>query len=488
MNPTKRAAWVFLAGLACAVTGCNPFSGTEKDADGDGHQAVKFGGDDCDDSDPSIHPGVEEVCNALDDDCDGLTDNGRDSDGDHHWVCDCDDADPDVHPGAVETCDGRDEDCDGQVDDGLGDRACPLSAGVCQGAVRRCLGPAGWSGCDYGPDFEAGAETRCDGLDNDCDGATDEDLTTVACQVENQWGACAGTRTCQGAQGYTACDAATPEAERCDGLDNDCDGQIDEGLLLFEPEAGAQAHDGIDNNCNGVADEPGGVMVEIPTFPGTWIDSFEVTIFDDPDCTGARYGEASDDYPAQWPPEEGATVQLYACSLPGLIPSGHLSFYRAERACQAQGKRLCTADEYRWACSMGSDDMYPYANIFVPNICNDPIAGAGAPVATGSRSECTNAQAPLAFDMSGNLAEWIDQDVGADPDLRMAIGSSWSCTVCDWGTDCQPCDLENDYQLEGLRKTSSCYVWDVSGTRYRIYRSFPRSVPQAWLGTRCCYP
>ncbi len=125
-----------------------------QDADGDGfgdpevyQESIEgpegwvLDGTDCDDGDPSVHPGAEEVCDGDDDDCDGRADRGEvstwysDSDGDgwghpaelettcdprEGWVQqggDCDPSDPAVHPEAVEVCDQDDQDCDGEVDE-----------------------------------------------------------------------------------------------------------------------------------------------------------------------------------------------------------------------------------------------------------------------------------------------------------------------------------------------------------------------------------
>src|SRR4029079_15368586 len=86
--------------------------------DGDGFASLL----ECDDADASVHPGAIEVADGLDQDCDGLVDEGTaaaddDGDGLSEDQGDCDDADPKVHPGAPEIADGVDDDCDGLVDE-----------------------------------------------------------------------------------------------------------------------------------------------------------------------------------------------------------------------------------------------------------------------------------------------------------------------------------------------------------------------------------
>jgi hypothetical protein len=131
-----------------------------------------------------------ELCNGIDDDCDGSVDEGYDVDADGYTTCgsvagggtdparaDCDDSEPSVHPGAMETCDGRDNDCDGTIDPGCScldgeERRCGTDVGACRSGIQRCEGGA-WAGCEGGVG-PAGAET-CDGTDEDCDGSIDED-------------------------------------------------------------------------------------------------------------------------------------------------------------------------------------------------------------------------------------------------------------------------------------------------------------------------
>jgi hypothetical protein len=114
---------------AVCVTTC----AVARDADGDGHDTLQCGGDDCDDNDPHRFPGNPEVCDAQghDEDCDPTTFGTRDSDGDgyvdmfccntdgttRHCGTDCDDNRSDVHPGVPEVCDGIDNNCDTGIDD-----------------------------------------------------------------------------------------------------------------------------------------------------------------------------------------------------------------------------------------------------------------------------------------------------------------------------------------------------------------------------------
>ena len=157
------------------------------DRDGDTHASVACaGGDDCDDDDDAVHPGATEICNGLDDDCDGrqppVSSWYADDDGDGYGdaadsvaVCDppagyvaeatdCNDGDPAVSPGDPERCDNAlDDDCDGTVvigEDADGDGF----------VTDTCFG--GDDCDDAAAEIHVGAADVCDdGIDSDCSGS-----------------------------------------------------------------------------------------------------------------------------------------------------------------------------------------------------------------------------------------------------------------------------------------------------------------------------
>ena len=172
-----------------------------------------------------------EICDSLDNDCDGEED--EDQGITNCGLGNCNHDQPncvdgllqecDPFEGAVfEVCNGEDDDCDGDIDEGLGQEFVTCGEGVCEHTESDCEGTI--PDCDP---FEGASQETCDGLDNDCDGDVDEDIDDITCGL----GECAHTIPgCIGGVDQT-CDpneGATPEI--CDGLDNDCDGLVDEGF------------------------------------------------------------------------------------------------------------------------------------------------------------------------------------------------------------------------------------------------------------------
>lgn len=133
---------------------------------------------------------------------------------------------------------------------------CLLSQGVCANAIARCAGTDGWQDCtaeDYGADYEE-QEQSCDGLDNDCDGLVDNIAPDFAPLCPLSQGVCATARQeCAGEAGWKSCTSANygdryqAEELACDGLDNDCDGETDEGVDC--PPCQGNSDCGDENSC-----------------------------------------------------------------------------------------------------------------------------------------------------------------------------------------------------------------------------------------------
>ncbi len=257
---------------------------------------------DCDDNNAAINPFATEICDGVDNDCDGYidneicdgvdndcdgsidegvqttlykdTDNDGYSDGTSLLYCywpptgyklpyqlidikgDCNDGNAAINPGATEICDGVDNDCDGSIDDGVlitwykdAD-----NDGFSDGAsLTQCAQPTGYklaanltaisSDCkDDDATIHPNATEMCDGKDNDCDNLTDEGCSDIITWYRDR------DKDGFGTDVYTVISATKPSGYVAVG--GDCrDG--DKNTYPGAPELG----DGIDNNCNGEVDE-----------------------------------------------------------------------------------------------------------------------------------------------------------------------------------------------------------------------------------------
>jgi Putative metal-binding motif len=256
-----------------------------RDLDGDG----AFSYEDCDDADASVYPNAAELCDGKDNNCDGSVDEGlmivryyADVDGDSFGAAvgvtldtclsvapmgfvsndlDCNDNDPMIHPNAVELCDGIDNNCNGSTDDGLpivryyadmdGD-----SFGAAVGvALDTCLSvaPMGFVSndldCDDNdPMIHPNAVELCDGIDNNCNGVADDGLvfSTLYRDVDDDGygnpdsvlNTCASVFPMGYSNNPLDCDDTNPlvyqnAPELCDSLDNDCNNVVDDGLVFY---------------------------------------------------------------------------------------------------------------------------------------------------------------------------------------------------------------------------------------------------------------
>mgnify|MGYP006273011213 CR=1 FL=1 len=195
------------------------------DADNDGYYANTPGcptGNDCNDSDDTIHPNAPEtVCNGIDNDCDALTDEDYESYtcgvGECSAQSTCTEGVQDCTPKTPqnETCDGLDNDCDGIIDDNLTAPLCSLQQGVCENSTKTCDGEQGWLDCDatnYGQDYESSETTCSDSLDNDCDGLTDADDTDCTSPAEFCQYASTATATDEHSQSLATYATGEPDA------------------------------------------------------------------------------------------------------------------------------------------------------------------------------------------------------------------------------------------------------------------------------------
>ncbi|MCO4763364.1 MAG: N-acetylmuramoyl-L-alanine amidase [Myxococcales bacterium] len=145
---------------------------------------------------------------------------------------DCNDLSKKIYPGATETCNGADDNCDSATDEGfsLGGQ-CEDGLGKCKSFGKVICSADGASTACSAKATGSGKET-CDGFDDDCDGKTDEDFGLGgACTAGKGECKTNGTLKCAVGGASATCSAAVPQGktEVCDGLDNDCDGKTDEG-------------------------------------------------------------------------------------------------------------------------------------------------------------------------------------------------------------------------------------------------------------------
>ncbi len=344
-----------------------------------------------------------------------------------------------VFPEQPEDCNGVDEDCDGMVDEAADLPApptgqCRTTPGTpCAGVAMICATrgtPAvtTWY-CNYPAEVEFDPsvpngivldELLCDGEDGDCDGVADDAFSDLGQECDNgAQGICrdVGERKCDpGDPTQTFCDLTvlpdpigTMTTETCNGLDDNCDGIVDNGVV------DDMVH--IDHGSNDF-----------------YMYRYEASR---PDATDVAEG----------------SLEHQSCSNDNVLPWRGVSHSIAAAACAAsldsmgQPKRLCTSAEYLAACAGAAGNTYPYGDTFSGSQCNtepfDGIAGGGDDdilLPTGAAaSNCDSADGVA--DLSGNIKEWTDDLTGQTPggtDIHVLRGGAYNTpavgATCDFRT------------------------------------------------------
>ena len=301
------------------VTACDA-----DDKDGDGHKDENKGGDDCDDKNARAYPGAAEKCgDSVDQDCQGgdlgcASASDKDGDG---WgaPADCNDGDKAINPEGKEICDGIDNDCNGVIDDGnpeTGDVAAKADA-VCGNSKGECNNQHGFVVCKHfpkevtplDPALDCGVKAfdgkslvcvgcegdhrpqkdLCNYLDDNCDGTTDEaygytqqdgkKLLTISTAGKpdvqcDGVGACGvGLVQCHDQLDKAVCSTDIEgkshqnKPETCNNQDDDCNGKTDENLTAVS-----------DSTCQKVGVCSGAATSSIKTvcIAGQWLCDYSV--------------------------------------------------------------------------------------------------------------------------------------------------------------------------------------------------------------------
>jgi hypothetical protein len=352
-----------------------------------------------------------------------------------------------------EICDGLDNDCDGATDESLATPACDNQQGVCAGSVRTCGGVSGWSACgtaDYGPNYQTLEEGACDKLDNDCNGTVDDlwldpfgryvsdencgscgyscvgrlPNATSTCSITDSFPVCVisechpGQFDLNGNPG-DGCECIATE-EICDGLDNNCNGLVDEGF----PSLGESCSAGI-GSCQrfGVLMcEQGGSTPQCSVIPGTAVTETCNSI--DDDCNG----QVDETFPTLG----GSCAEgIGACQRIGVVRCSAIDDTQTE--CSVIGgsgeQEIC--DGLDNDCDDQTDeDLSPVSCSMQAGVCAGSTRQCGG---TAGFLECGKTEYGLDFEFTELSCDGKDNNCDGEYDEKFGLGESCGFGVCAGG-------------------------------------------------------
>jgi hypothetical protein len=266
---------------------------------------------------------------------------------------------------------------------------CVVALGACYGHFepRDADTAAGDADADADSDSDTDSDSDVDSdVDSDSDADPDQDVDADP------------------GEDAVVCDGDALAPDLCNGIDDDCDPSSADGsgeqILGQEcctsgsiecAEGRLACGDSIGCECPA---HPEMVRIEL-TGPAFCIDRYEASTSGD--------GTMAD-------------------SVFGVFPRANVDLATAADMCASAGKRLCTLDEWQQACWNLALNAYPYGDEYEAYRCNGLDVGRGGIWPTGSSTACVGGD-PSLFDMSGNVAEWVDELAG--PGSSYALGGSY---------------------------------------------------------------